>query len=108
MERFRIEVGKIHGVKPGNIVGAIANEAGINADYIGKIYINDDFSTMDLPEGIPYDMVREMKKIWVAGQQLKISRLNESVKKRGSKKKRRTRTEGNKEAGIRSRKRKKK
>ena len=108
MERFRIEVGKTHGVKPGNIVGAIANEAGINAEYIGKIYINDDFSTVDLPEGIPYDMVREMKKIWVAGQQLKISRLNESVKKRGSKKKRRTRTEGNKEAGIRSRKRKKK
>ncbi len=108
MERFRIEVGKIHGVKPGNIVGAIANEAGINAEYIGKIYINEHFSTVDLPEGIPYDMVQEMKKIWVAGQQLKISRLDESVKKPGSKKKRKPRVEGKKEVGIRSRRRKKK
>jgi len=108
MERFRIEVGKIHGVKPGNIVGAIANEAGINAEYIGKIYIDDDSSTVDLPEGIPNDMIREMKKIWVAGQQLNISRQDESVKKRRGKKKGRIRSEGKKLSGSRSRKRRNK
>ena len=108
MERFHIEVGKIHGVKPGNIVGAITNEAGINAEYIGKIYINDDSSTVDLPEGIPNDMIHTMKKIWVAGQQLNISRQGESSKKRRNKKKGRIRSEGRKLSGSRSRKRRNK
>jgi ATP-dependent RNA helicase DeaD len=53
METFRIDVGHAHGVKPANIVGAIANEAGLEARYIGRIDIHDDYSTVDLPEGMP-------------------------------------------------------
>lgn len=78
MERYRIEVGATHGVKPGNIVGAIANETELNGEYIGQIEIFDDFSTVDLPEGMPRDIFRALKKIWVSGQQLRISRLEES------------------------------
>ena len=52
MERYRLEVGHVHGVKPGNIVGAIANEAEIDSEYIGRVEIFDDYSTVDLPEGI--------------------------------------------------------
>ncbi|MCU7857433.1 MAG: DEAD/DEAH box helicase, partial [Candidatus Thiodiazotropha sp. (ex Lucinoma borealis)] len=51
MERFRIEVGHEHEVKPGNIVGAIANEAGLDAQHIGHIDIRTDFSLVDLPAG---------------------------------------------------------
>ena len=76
MERFRIEVGHVHNVKPGNIVGAIANEAGIDSQYIGRINIHDDFSLVDLPEGMPKEIFNELKKVWVSGQQLKISRLS--------------------------------
>ena len=49
MERFHIAVGHVHGVKPGNIVGAIANEAGLGSEYIGRIDIHEDYSTVDLP-----------------------------------------------------------
>ena len=49
MERFRIEVGHNHDVKPNNIVGAIANEAGLDSQHIGRINIYDDFSVIDLP-----------------------------------------------------------
>ncbi len=80
MERFRIEVGHSHGVKPGNIVGAIANEAEIDSKFIGRINIYDDFSTVDLPEGIPSDIICMLKKVWVSGRQLKISRLDERKK----------------------------
>ncbi len=73
MERFRIEVGHNHQVKPGNIVGAIANEADIESKYIGRINIYDDYSTVDLPEGMPKELLYTLKKVWVAGQQLKIS-----------------------------------
>ncbi|MCG6938261.1 MAG: DEAD/DEAH box helicase [Gammaproteobacteria bacterium] len=74
MERFRIEVGHVHQVKPGNIVGAIANEADIDSKYIGRINIYDDYSTVDLPEGMPRELLYSLKKVWVAGQQLKITR----------------------------------
>jgi ATP-dependent RNA helicase DeaD len=74
MERFKVQVGHNHGVKPGNIVGAIANEANLDSQYIGRINIFDDFSTVDLPEGMPRNIFRALKNVWVAGQQLRISR----------------------------------
>ncbi len=75
MERFRIEVGYRHGVKPGNIVGAIANEAELEACYIGHIEIFDDFSLVDLPAGMPRETFRLLKNTWVCQQKLRISRL---------------------------------
>lgn len=82
METFRIEVGKAHGVKPGNIVGAIANETGLDGEHIARIKIEEEYSTVELPAGIPKDLFQELKKIWVAGQQLNISRINEAPKKK--------------------------
>ena len=77
LERYRIEVGHDHEVKPGNIVGAIANEAGLESQFIGHIKIFDDHSLIDLPEGMPKEIFKDLKKVWVAGQQLRISRLEE-------------------------------
>ncbi len=75
-ELFRLEVGTQHGVKIGNIVGAIANEAGLDAQYIGKVTINDDHSLIELPEGIPKEIFHGLKKVWVSGRQLQISRAD--------------------------------
>ncbi|AWV07467.1 DEAD/DEAH box helicase [Marilutibacter maris] len=74
METFRIEVGHTHGVKPGNIVGAIANEAELESRYIGRIDIRQDHSYVDLPEGMPRELMEHLKKVRVAGQPLRISR----------------------------------
>ncbi len=79
MERFRIEVGYNHGVKPGNIVGAIANEADLESQYIGHIEIYDDFSTVDLPGGMPKETFEGLKKTWVCQRRLEISRLGDPV-----------------------------
>jgi ATP-dependent RNA helicase DeaD len=78
MGTFRIEVGHAHGVKPGNIVGAIANEAGIESKYIGRIEIYDDYSMLDLPVDLPPDLLDHLKSVWVAGQQLNITRDGEA------------------------------
>ncbi|MEX0943874.1 MAG: DEAD/DEAH box helicase [Pseudomonadales bacterium] len=75
MERFRIEVGRQHDVKPGNIVGAIANEAGLDGEHIGHIEIHETFCLVDLPTGMPRDVFNELKKVRVCGQALNISRL---------------------------------
>src|SRR5688500_13278697 len=74
METFRVEVGHRHGVKPGNIVGAIANEADLESRYIGRIDIRDDHSLIDLPEGMPREVMEHLKRVRVAGQPLLISR----------------------------------
>jgi ATP-dependent RNA helicase DeaD len=76
METFRLEVGLSHGAKPGNIVGAIANEAGIEGRLIGRIRLYEDYSTVDLPEGMPADIFNGLKKTRVAGRPLELSRLN--------------------------------
>ena len=76
MQTFRIEVGYQHGVKPGNIVGAIANEGGIDSKHIGRIEIYDDYSVLDMPDNLTGDVLDHLAGIKVAGQQLRISRDN--------------------------------
>ena len=75
MERFRLSVGSEHDVKAANIVGAIANEAGLDAMYIGKVNIQQDHSFVDLPEGMPKAVFRDLKKTWICGHKLGITRL---------------------------------
>ena len=75
-ETFRIEVGSKHGVKPGNIVGAIANEAGLDSQFIGRVEIFETYSFVDLPSGMPKVIFKDLRKTWVCGQQLQITRLN--------------------------------
>ncbi len=73
MERFRLDVGRAHGVQPGDIVGAIANETGLDGKYIGRIEISDDASVVDLPAGMPRELFRVLKKVRVSGRPLKIT-----------------------------------
>jgi len=78
MERYRIEVGHDHGVMPTNIVGAIANEAGIESRHIGRIDIYDDHSLIDLPDGMPSSIYKKLKDVWVSGQKMRISKADEN------------------------------
>ena len=79
MQRFRIEVGSEHGVRPANIVGAIANEAELDSEYIGQIDIQPQYSTVDLPAGMPKEIFQHLKRVWVSGQRLNISRVGEGA-----------------------------
>jgi ATP-dependent RNA helicase DeaD len=78
LTRYRIEVGKNDGVKPGDIVGAIANESGIDGGNIGHIKLHDDFSTVDLPQGMPKDMLEQLKKVRICNKTIFISEENSS------------------------------
>ncbi len=82
---YRLEVGHQHGATPQNIVGAIANEAGIESRYIGRIEIHDDYSTVDLPAGMPEEIFQHLKKVRVRQYPLNISRLGSSVPERARK-----------------------
>jgi len=73
MQTYRIEVGKVHGVQPKNIVGAISNEGKIDSRKIGRIGICDDFSLIDLPKGLDQETLHKLKKIWVCNEQLQLT-----------------------------------
>ncbi|MBV1932769.1 MAG: DEAD/DEAH box helicase [Porticoccaceae bacterium] len=73
MVSYRLEAGDSHGVKPGDIVGALANEAGIEVEYIGHIDINDDYSTVELPDGMPKEIFQHLQKVRVRHQAMKLS-----------------------------------
>ncbi|QPK63270.1 DEAD/DEAH box helicase [Methylomonas sp. LL1] len=88
MELFRIEVGHSDGVKPGNIVGAIANETGIDGDHIARIKIEENYSTVELPAGMPKDLFQALKKVRVAGKALDISKFDPDLVKKAKSKKR--------------------
>ncbi len=90
MQRFRLDVGYDQDVKPGNIVGAIANEADLESEYIGHIEIYDDYSTIDLPAGMPKETFHALKKTWVCQRRLNITPVAEPKKEKrhpGKKKK---------------------
>jgi ATP-dependent RNA helicase DeaD len=74
---YRIEVGHQHGVSPREIVGAIANESGLEGRYIGRIDIHDDHSLVDLPKGMPNEVFQHLKRVYVRGQALRITSADE-------------------------------
>ena len=75
MERFRVEVGWRDRIKPGHLVGAIANETGLDGRQIGKITIFDDHSTVDLPQGMPPQLMQSLQRVRVMQKELQISRV---------------------------------
>ncbi len=73
LQSYRIEVGRIHGVEPKHIVGAIANEARIESRDIGQIQIFDDHCLVDLPRDLSPQRLKQLQPVWVCGQRLRIS-----------------------------------
>jgi ATP-dependent RNA helicase DeaD len=71
--RYRIEVGRSHGVEPRHIVGAITNESQLTSKEIGAIKIYHDFCLVDLPRDLPSESFKHLQGVWVCGQQLKLS-----------------------------------
>jgi len=81
MKRYRLDVGRRNHVKPGNIVGAIANEAELESKYIGEIEIRDDYSTVDLPGDMPKQVMAILKKAMVAGRPLGLKVFDGKVER---------------------------
>lgn len=79
MCRYVIDVGRENGVGVGNIVGAIANEANIDSRYIGAIQLYDSVTTVDLPDGMPKDVLQHLKKVRVCGKPLNIREAGDQV-----------------------------
>jgi len=78
MRRYRVAVGRKDNIKPGNVLGAIANEAEISSEFIGAIQIFQDFTTVDLPDEMPKETLQILKNTRVFDKKLNIEELNDS------------------------------
>ncbi|HSX20371.1 MAG TPA: DEAD/DEAH box helicase [Gammaproteobacteria bacterium] len=76
MEQYRVEIGRDHGLMPRNLVGAIANNAGIEGRLIGKIKIEAKFSLVDLPKGMPKNTLQTLQRLKVGGKEMNISKVS--------------------------------
>ena len=76
MMRYRVEVGYRDRVKPGNLVGAIANESGLQGRMIGRIQIFDSHSLVDLPKGMPEDVYNALRRLKVMNRELQITQAS--------------------------------
>ena len=83
MDLYRIEVGRGDGVEVRHIVGAIANEGDINSRYIGHIKLYDDYSTIELPQGMPKELLQQFAKTRVLNKQMRMSFIGEAKGERG-------------------------
>ena len=79
MCRYVIEVGRDNGVGVGNIVGAIANEANIDSQFIGQIQLFDQVTSIDLPDGMPKDVLTHLRKVRVCGKPLNIKEASDTA-----------------------------
>ena len=75
MNRYRVEVGHRDRIKPGNLVGAIANETGLQGRMIGRIQIFDTYSFVDLPKGMPSAIFKDLQRLKVMNKELQIKQL---------------------------------
>jgi len=76
MDLFRIEVGLKDGVQTKHIVGAIANEGDISSKYIGVIKLYDDHSTVELPSGMPDEMLKHFQRTFIVKKPMKMKRIS--------------------------------
>jgi ATP-dependent RNA helicase DeaD len=74
LESYRVQVGRDHGATAGHIVGAIANEIGLDSRKIGRIRLFSKHSTVDLPRNMPRHIQQHLRKVRVMQQPLAIRR----------------------------------
>ncbi|WP_290797292.1 DEAD/DEAH box helicase [Halomonas sp.] len=88
MTRYRVAVGHKDGVKPGQLVGALANEGGIEGARIGRIDIRTSFSVVELPNSLPASILTKMARARVAGRALEISEDTGAAEERAPRRRR--------------------
>ncbi len=72
MVRVYIGAGRTAGIRPGDLVGAIANEAGINARAIGAIEVQERFSLVDVPEELARQIIEALGRTRLKGQKVAV------------------------------------
>ncbi len=74
MARIFIGAGRDAGIRPQDLVGAIANEAGVSGGIIGAIQISDRFSLVEVPEDVANQVIKALGKTTLRGKKVRVQR----------------------------------
>ena len=74
MARIFIGAGKQASIRPQDLVGAIANEAGVAGGLIGAIQITDRFSIVEVPEEVAVQVIKALGKTTLRGKKVQVRR----------------------------------
>ncbi len=77
MARIYVGAGRDTGIRPGDLVGAIANEAKINSNVIGAIHIEERFSLVDVPEPLVKGIVEVLGRTRIKGRKVPVRLFRE-------------------------------
>ncbi|MEC9882963.1 ATP-dependent RNA helicase DeaD [Escherichia marmotae] len=78
MQLYRIEVGRDDGVEVRHIVGAIANEGDISSRYIGNIKLFASHSTIELPKGMPGEVLQHFTRTRILNKPMNMQLLGDA------------------------------
>ena len=73
-DTYRLDVGKRQHVRPGAIVGALANEGGLSSKDFGRITIGGDFTLVELPKNLDQAVLDRLEDTRISGQLINIQR----------------------------------
>ncbi|WJY67794.1 DEAD/DEAH box helicase [Corynebacterium auris] len=82
-DTYRLDVGKRQHVRPGAIVGALANEGGLNSRDFGRITIGGDFTLVELPKNLDRSVLDRLSDTRISGQLINIQRDKGAPRGRG-------------------------
>jgi ATP-dependent RNA helicase DeaD len=78
--RLFIGAGKRSGIRPADLVGAIAGETGVPGTVLGPIKISETFSLVDVPEEFAEEIIARMKNANLRGKQVTIRRDRDAAR----------------------------
>ncbi|MDZ7632839.1 MAG: DbpA RNA binding domain-containing protein [Gemmatimonadaceae bacterium] len=82
MARLYVGAGRLARVRPGDLVGAIANELQLDASVVGAIQIQDKFSIVEVPDEIADDIIDALRNTTIKGKRVIVRRDRRSVLRR--------------------------
>ncbi|CES55916.1 ATP-dependent RNA helicase DeaD [Salmonella enterica subsp. enterica serovar Typhi] len=101
MQLYRIEVGRDDGVEVRHIVGAIANEGDISSRYIGNIKLFASHSTIELPKGMPGEVLQHFTRTRILNKPMNMQLLGDAVPHAGGERREGGRGDGRRFSGER-------
>ncbi len=72
MARVYIGAGREAGIRPGDLVGAIANEVKVNSSVIGAIEVEERFSLVDVPESLAPRIIQQLSRARIKGRKVSV------------------------------------
>lgn len=83
MVRYRLSVGIKHLITLENLKQVLVEESGVDVNNIKNVKIRDDFTLVELPDGMPPDIFQHLRTVTINHYELDIKRLKSRHKKRG-------------------------